>query len=439
VKVLDSVLDRLPRGTVPVGGGLVVLGVSAYGYLTLTAHALGPVRYGALSARWGTSLVLGQGFFYPIEQQLARDVAHRIRRGDGPGPVIHAIARLGLVLLAVLAVVVAGTGALLLHRLFDGDVVVLVSLVLAIVGSAVEYAALGTLLGDERFGRYGAVLSVEGATRLVACATLAALHVHSPGAYGLLIGGASLAGAAVGLPAVSIGRRAGSPVVPRQVRAALLALVGAALSAQVLANVGSPLVKALASPREQTAAGRFLASLVLARIPLFLFAAVQAAALARFAGLAAAEEWATLKRAVRDLAGLVVALAAVATVVSAANGPAAVRLLFGPSLTIGRATIAVLTAGSGFYMLALVAAAALVGVGADASTAIGWTVGVVTLALLTALPGSAMDRVAMALRGGGAAPAAALLGLLRRRLRQHTGMHPHPLSAGLLVPPLVEP
>lgn len=40
---------NLPAGMVPVATGLVVLGVTAYGFLVVAARSLGPERYAPLS------------------------------------------------------------------------------------------------------------------------------------------------------------------------------------------------------------------------------------------------------------------------------------------------------------------------------------------------------------------------------------------------------
>src|SRR5205807_10293590 len=67
----------LPEGTPWVGAGLAVLGLTAYGFLILSARAVGPRRYASLSALWAAVYLAGPGFFLPLEQEVGRAVAAR--------------------------------------------------------------------------------------------------------------------------------------------------------------------------------------------------------------------------------------------------------------------------------------------------------------------------------------------------------------------------
>ena len=71
--------------------------------------------------------------------------------------------------------------------------------------------------------------------------------------------------------------------------------------AQVLINAPPVLVQLLAGPRHKAEVGVFTAALVVARVPLFLFQAVQAALLPKLSGLVAAERYEEFRRGLRRL------------------------------------------------------------------------------------------------------------------------------------------
>ncbi|HAQ22742.1 MAG TPA: hypothetical protein DCR10_04255, partial [Acidimicrobiaceae bacterium] len=78
------IVDRLPEGTVAVGGGLLVNGLAAYAFITLASRDLGPEAYTPVGLLWALSFLLGPGFFQPLEQEVARIVAARSDRRIGP-------------------------------------------------------------------------------------------------------------------------------------------------------------------------------------------------------------------------------------------------------------------------------------------------------------------------------------------------------------------
>ncbi|MGH8976031.1 MAG: hypothetical protein ACRD0C_22825, partial [Acidimicrobiia bacterium] len=62
----DKEKNPLPEGTLAVGAGLIISGVAAYGFLAISARALGPSRYAPLGVLWALMFVAGPGFFLPL-------------------------------------------------------------------------------------------------------------------------------------------------------------------------------------------------------------------------------------------------------------------------------------------------------------------------------------------------------------------------------------
>jgi O-antigen/teichoic acid export membrane protein len=170
-------------------------------------------------------------------------------------------------------------------------------------------------------------------------------------------------------------------------------------------------VKVLASPAEQASASRFLASLVIARVPLFLFQAVQASLLPKLAGLAGAGRHAEFRRGLSRLLTAVLVVVAVAVIGAWTLGPWVVRLLFGEGFELGHHDLGLLAAASGAYMVALTFAQALIALSRYLWAALGWLAGVVGFIFVTAVGSDLILRAELGFLAGSLG-AAAILGLL---------------------------
>ena len=120
---------------------------------------------------------------------------------------------------------------------------------------------------------------------------------------------------------------------------------------------------------------------LLSRIPLFLFQAVQAALLPRLSRQAARGEFAEFRSGLKRLMLLVLAVGVVGTVGAFLLGPWALNLVYDADLT-GR-TLAMLTLSSAVYMLALAIAQAVIALHGHALVALGWTIGMASFVLAT--------------------------------------------------------
>lgn len=407
--------NPLPEGAASVGVGLGILGLTSYGFLVITGRVLGPVRLAPLSALWAIVFTAGPGVFLPLEQEASRLVASRSARDVGARPVVRRIGAIGAASAATLIVLGAATSPLTVDTLFAGEGLLLLGLLLAVAGFAGEHLLRGVLSGVGRFGRYGTVLAVEGLVRVAACGVLAVGGVAVAGPYGVVLGAAPFGAWFVGL------RRGGwlapgPPVGWSEVSGALGWLLGGSVLSQGLANAALLAAPLLAEPDEQAVVGAFLASFVVARVPLFIFSAVQAALLPHLSRLAGQGRLDAFRSNLGRLIALVAAIGAVAAVAAYAIGPWAVRVLFGPGFPLGRVDLFLLAAGAGAYMVALAYAQAVIALGRHARAALGFGVG-----LVVAVLGFAVEttRLAVRLEIGfllGAIAAAAAMGLA---VRQH--------------------
>lgn len=401
----------LPRGSDTVGAWLLVAGLAAYGFLTVAGRALGSERASALSALWALGFLLAPGTFMPVEQELARALAERRALGLGGRPVARRAAVGAAVLAAVLVAGLACSAPFTLHRLFDGQVLLLVGLGLLLVGYAIEHVAKGVLAGADRFGPYGRLNGAEALVRLGAGALLAVGGVRSAGPFGLALGLAPFAGVAVALVGQRDLLRPGPPAARGELTRSIGWLLLASLLAQVLLNAGPVVVQALAGPGQRDAAGQFLASLVIARVPVFLFQAIQATFVPELAGLAATGRHDRFRQGMRRLVALVGGLLGLATVGGWVAGPAVVGALFGAEFALGSRDLAMLAAASSCYLLALTLAQVLIALARPARVALGWSIGTVGFAIGVLTTSDLLLRVQIGLLCG-TVGATAAMGLL---------------------------
>ena len=389
-------LRRRLAGIAPVGGGLFLLGISAYVVLGTAGHALAPRDYAAVASLYLLVAITSPGVFTALEQEVNREVSSRCAAGLGTG----AVARVGLLVGAgyagVVAVVLLAAAPWLVPRVLGGHWSLLAAAIVAAVGAAAVYLLRGLFAGELRFGWYAASLGLEGAARLVPCVALALAGATDPLAYGWAFALGTGIAALACLPGRtwSRGRRcpatgrppiAGTPVEARAMARGTGLLVVASGLTYVVANT-APLVLTARLPAAPEVAASFVSLFVLARIPVFLFGPVQAFLLPT---LTAGAERADLPH-VRSL--LRVALLAVAAVgvpgalLTAALGPWAARTFFGAPLDLPHTAAGLLGAGTVAMLAAQVLQPALVALRAHRMATTAWVVGVLAFGAVLAAP-----------------------------------------------------
>lgn len=411
-------------GMISVAAGLGVFGLSTYGFLGFAGKGLGPEGFAPLSVMWTLLNALGIGLFLPFEQELGRVGASRRARGEGNRSYLRHVAFVALAFLGGFTVLATLAGPVLSARLLNGHGELVVLLVLAMAGMATAYFVRGLLSGQGRFGRYGAQLAVDGILRVLAAGILFGLGINSVAAYALVVFVTPVVAVLVTTPRPSVLVVTGGPEVARRtVVRAVGTLLGASLLSQALANAGPIIVQLFATPGESAVSGQFLAALVIARVPLFLFAAVQAVFLPGLAGLVSVGDWHGFRRRV-DAVGIGTLVIGVAGALGVwLLGPELVPMLFGPRFSIDRGVITLIAASGALFMLAQVAAQALLALGADRAVVIGWAAGIAGLLIAAAVPGGLATRAAWSLVVGSAVALVLLAGLLvLRQVRWRAGL-----------------
>lgn len=369
-------ISALPVGTIPVGLGLLVAGVSAYAFQIFAFRVLGSGSYAALNGLWVTAFVLAPGLFLPLEQEVARALAHRNAMGQGGRPLIRKALLLGVILtVGVVVLVFVFRGQIEARLLRDSDGL-FAALVVVLIGFAIESLTRGTLSGNGRFGRYGVVVGVDGAARPVLAGAIAVVGFETLGWFGLVFAVAPYIASVCGLIGARGLAKDGPPAPMSELSTAIGWLLLGSTFAQALGYSAYIGASVLATKGQEVELGAFIAGLFIARIPLLLFQAVQAALLPKLAGLLGHGKIAEFRRGLAQLITVVVVASILGVLIVLIAGPAIGRLLFGNDFTLSGSSLAALTAGCSLVVIALTFAQALIALRRYAVTAFAWVAGV---------------------------------------------------------------
>jgi O-antigen/teichoic acid export membrane protein len=334
--------------------------------------------------------------------------------------VVHKVGRLGALLATFVGLGLLALAPWLYTELFDSNSFMVAALIVAVLAYAPAHIARGICSGTGRFKAYGVVLGADGVMRIAFCLLLAAFGVEAVGAYGFAVALAPLVGVAAVAWKRQLVTQPGPDASWTEVTPNLGWLLLGSLMAALLVNAGPLALAFLADPEQDADVTRFGYGVILARIPLFMFQAVQAALLPRLARLAATERMVEFRRGFRRLMLLILVVGVVGVAGAWLFGKFAVETLY--DSTLGQRTLTVLALGSVFYMVALAAAQAVIALHGHALVAMGWTIGVIVfVASVLLLPSDEswlFKRVELGVLIGSAAAMVSFLVALRVRVRK---------------------
>lgn len=372
----------LPEGTLPVGLSLLVAGIATFAFFRVGRSALGgDDEFQPIQSMWFATFALAPGFFLPLEQELGRALAHRRARDEGGRPVVARVLRLGIGITLTVLTAMALFSPLITDHYFRGDWWMVGALALAFTAYAPAHLARGICSGSGRFRAYAIVIGADGVIRIAVCLVFAAIGIEDPAPYAFAVALSPLV-AVFALSARGTLQTEPGPEAPWGEVTQNLGwlLVGAVFSGALL-NAGPIAATILGSDSDSDLIAQFGYGVLLARIPLFMFQAVQAALLPRLARLAARGEFAEFVAGFRRLMILVAAIGVVGTLGAFLLGSPIVELVFKADLT-GR-TMAMLALSSAIYMAAIATAQAVVALRGHTFVAAGWGIAVITFLLAT--------------------------------------------------------
>ena len=406
---------------VGLGSATAISGLGSYLVLILAARGLDDVDYSAFAAFWSISVVLGLGFYFPIEQETARELA-----GSRDKHVRRILPGMAATTLIVTASVAVSLLLMLLppFRGFMPTELVLVS-ILCLVSYGLQFPVRGVLSGLRSTNRYSAIVGLEGLFRILLPMAVLLSGASSPAAFALAV---ALSTAFSVIPAISIMLFRRKPLEARAtaqeppsgsarfVRRALR-LVAAALSIQLLLNSAVLIARGTGSA-DPLLAGQILACLAMARIPIFGYQVLQVLYLPRVAAHHRAGRSPQVRRLIITALAITTAVAIVDVVVIAFAGEWIIGLLFGDSLVATLDARLLISLGVAVYMIAIVLSDTAVAIGLHGLVMRAWLVSAaIGLGVLAVTPGTYLSATLPLICGSLAAVAQLAIGLGGARKR----------------------
>ncbi|WP_244295353.1 lipopolysaccharide biosynthesis protein [Micromonospora orduensis] len=417
--MIRRLLSLVPPGTVAVGAGLALLGLASYVHLAVAGHSLTEADYNSLSVLWTIVFTLGIGMFMPVEQEVARIIAARRSQGLPAGPVLARGGLLAAAILLGLVTLILVARQPIADRLFGGDRTMVTVLIGALAALAVAHTTRGVLAGLQLFPWYGTQLALDGGLRIALVLLLGLTGVTSPVWFGAVLVIAPLLGVALTTPPILRTFGGGAAVAWTTLVRGLGLLVVSSLLSQVVVNIGVINVKLL-DPSDTATAGALLSALVLVRIPLFVFASLQASLLPGLATAATTGDHATFRSLLQRALGVVTALGVTGAVLAVLLGPWLVRTLFDAPDVLGHGDFAWLAVATLAYLWAMVFGQVLLALDRHRAQAVAWCLGVVVLVAVTLIPLPVALRVEIGYASGSVVVAAVMALLLRNAVRPGT-------------------
>ncbi|MDU0312715.1 hypothetical protein RKE38_03385 [Phycicoccus sp. M110.8] len=410
----------LRSGSLKVLAGVSFFGASTYLFTVVASRALGPLGFAEFSVFWGLTYGLGLGVSLPFEQETSRRVSALMAHGERPGPVLRAALGAAtvvslpivLVLLPVSFALADGGHAWALWAACSTSVGLL----------AVAYLTRGGLSGTHHFGSYASQFGIEGVTRLVGAGALAVLGVRSPWAFAFVIP-VALALAVVGTVRMLLREnrvprpRSSDPVTLRVFLTTLIGMMIATTISMSLVNFGPVAVKALTPSGTTSNAGSYLAAALIARTPIFLFAAVQSVLIPQLVRAVVRRDHAAFRSTVRRVIVLTAGLGVLGILGCLALGPEVLRLMSGPSFHLDRTDITLLAVSTAFILGTLVLQPAAFALEKHWPAVLAWVVAGVSFGVVCLVPGDPVRVVGSALVVSAAVATAGLAVVVNRGMR----------------------
>lgn len=366
----DQKQGAIPEGTISIGVGLLIAGVTIYIFFKIGQQALGQEEFKPLVSLWFVMFAIAPGFFLPVEQELSRAIAHRRALGQGTTPVVKKVALLCGAIVAFLVALILVLSPVINDNLFEDHSIITASLAIAIVSYGLLYFTKGLSSGLGKFPAYGFIVGSDGAIRVIACMILLVAGVTALSAYSIIIVITPIIGVTIIYLGGHLRTDPGPPAGWSEITENLVWLLGGSIFAAALVNAGPITVDLLGDKSDAIRVTQFGNAVLLTRVPLFLFQAVQAALLPRLTRLAARGDLDEFKVGFRRLVILVFGVGVIGIVGAFLVGPFFLDLVY--SGGIDRRTLTLLALASAIYMMALAIAQAVIALRGHRHVALGW-------------------------------------------------------------------
>jgi O-antigen/teichoic acid export membrane protein len=409
----------MPEGTWAIGAGLIIVGLSAYGFQILAAKRLSNDDYNSLIVLWALVFVFSPGLFQPLEQEVGRAVSARRARGQGGAPLVKRAAFLGAMLSFAVIAAAAVFHTRIIDNMFNGQTVLIFALFVAIICYYVAFITRGTLSGNGRFRAYGLMQGSEGSVRMLACVVLFVGGVSAVGYWGFALAAPPIIAVLISLRGERNLLVPGPEAPYSELSGALAWLLVGSVLAQLLSYASVFGVNYYKTPSQANIASYFITGLFIARVPLLMFQAVQAALLPKLAGLASEGKHDDFRIGMRKLILVVIVLCTTGVIAATLIGPWFGEKLFAPKWDLGHRDMFLLTLAATTFILALTMAQGLIALKGYKQNAFAWIAGIVAFVVVVVTAGNNLIlRNELAFLAGGTVAAGAMALLLFPRMRR---------------------
>lgn len=399
-----------------VGGAAVMSGIGSYVLLIVVAQNATSVQYADFAVFWALTVTVGLGFYYPLEQETAREVAGSPRSLRGSMSRFIFSVAIGLTAITALGSLVLLTPA---GESYIGNTALVLGLIATFAAYAIQFPVRGMLSGSGRTTGYSSIVAAEGILRVLLPVVFVAVGLVSTFAFSMIV---AIAAAISVIPVLagrdrtwlSHGHADRGVFISRVSR-----LIVAAFAIQLLLNSGTLLARFFGEGADSALAGQILACLSIARIPVFAYQVLQIFYLPVLAAHWKANDAAAVRQTLT--AALVAAAAVGAAIVGgmAALGGWVTGLLFGPDLVPSSLAIVLISLGVALFIVALVASDGAIAIGLHTLVVRSWMVAVVVAAVPVVLIPDTLLRVTTPLIVGAIAALVQLgAGILRAYARR---------------------
>jgi hypothetical protein len=343
---------------------------------------------------------IGTGVLAGLEQEMTRTVARARAVGAPVGLAVRGQLRQALGLAIVTVVVLFAASPLLVSRYFHGHWSMFGLLLVGLAATWASYLVRGILAGGQDFPWYTVTLVVEGLTRMAPALLLMVAGGAHVWEFALIFALGPLFAAASGLFAPSLRRHwasaAGASAAPRpepgaSARTKLTLLTLATLVSQLVMNAVPLVLPWLVDSGQTKLVASVGAAMGLSRLALLCLFPLQAPLLPVLAQSAARGDFADVRKKVRFLVAGCLGAGALGIVASLIVGPWLLKSYLSAPATLSRGFLAGMAASTAFLMTAFVLQSAQVALNRHRMVLIGWSVGLVVMGAVFALPVPALD------------------------------------------------
>ena len=396
-----------------VAASAVIGGIGSYVMLIVVARAVTPAEYGAFATFWSLIALLGLGVYLPIEQETSRRIAPIAVEPGKPQLLRTVFAVSGTLTLIVLIVIAMLSPAWVASGFLNWTLIAAIGI--TIVLFTFSFPIRGIVSGLHHPARYAATIAADGLLRIAVPFVLLAVG-SGVGVYAFAVPVILVLAMLPTLPDLLSVRRMRLPAATYgSFAGSALRIVLATFAIQALLNA-PVLLSPVAAPDDPALAGRVLAVITLARIPIIIYQSVQVLYLPRVAR--AHEHGGHAGRIIAVAAAAALAVGVVSVLALAFLGEWVIGLIFGEGIVLGGAVEIVLALGAAIFLVAQVLSDACVATGKHTTLVAVWIPALVAGALAFLIPLEPALRVSLPLLVGSTVAAVAFAIVLTLTLRR---------------------